>query len=188
MTGTDDTKAIESVIQSYLDGLHEGDADKIASRLSSDQRADQHRGQRRTGDHAARRLAGQRPEQAVAEATGPAAPRSGAVDRPRRSDNGLRQAEMRNSAALLHRPALAVEDRWPLADRAKGFYDRTAGMIPPGTRRMGRAQRNPSPGSLKMMGFAALYPSYKPRSNTDLPASGARLKRPARRNMEGDPR
>ena len=31
MTGTDDTKAIESVIQSYLDGLHEGDAVKIAS-------------------------------------------------------------------------------------------------------------------------------------------------------------
>ena len=31
MTGTDDAKAIESVIQSYLDGLHEGDADKIAS-------------------------------------------------------------------------------------------------------------------------------------------------------------
>jgi len=28
---TDDTTAIESVIQSYLDGLHEGDADKIAS-------------------------------------------------------------------------------------------------------------------------------------------------------------
>jgi len=31
MTGTDDAKAIESVIQSYLDGLHEGDAGKIAS-------------------------------------------------------------------------------------------------------------------------------------------------------------
>ena len=31
MTGTDDAKAIESVIHSYLDGLHEGDADKIAS-------------------------------------------------------------------------------------------------------------------------------------------------------------
>jgi hypothetical protein len=31
MTGTDDAKTIESVIQSYLDGLHEGDADKIAS-------------------------------------------------------------------------------------------------------------------------------------------------------------
>ena len=31
MTSTDDTKAIESVIQSYLDGLHEGDAGKIAS-------------------------------------------------------------------------------------------------------------------------------------------------------------
>jgi hypothetical protein len=27
MTDTDDAKAIESVIQSYLDGLHEGDAD-----------------------------------------------------------------------------------------------------------------------------------------------------------------
>ena len=96
-------------------------------RLSSDQRADQHRGGRRTGDHAARRLAGQRPEQAVAEATGPAAPRSSAVDRPRRSDDGLRQAQMRDSAALLHRSAVAVEDRWPLADRAKGFYDRDCG-------------------------------------------------------------
>ena len=31
MTGTDDTKAIESVIQSYLDGLHEGDAVKLAN-------------------------------------------------------------------------------------------------------------------------------------------------------------
>src|SRR5437867_12356739 len=31
MTATDDAKAIESVIQSYLDGLHEGDAGKIAS-------------------------------------------------------------------------------------------------------------------------------------------------------------
>src|SRR6478752_4817102 len=31
MTGIDDAKAIEGVIQSYLDGLHEGDAAKIAS-------------------------------------------------------------------------------------------------------------------------------------------------------------
>ena len=31
MTVTDDAKAIEGVIQSYLDGLHEGDAAKIAS-------------------------------------------------------------------------------------------------------------------------------------------------------------
>jgi hypothetical protein len=31
MTDTDETKAIESVIQSYLDGFHEGDTAKIAS-------------------------------------------------------------------------------------------------------------------------------------------------------------
>jgi hypothetical protein len=31
MTGTDDIKIIEGVIQSYLDGLYESDADKIAS-------------------------------------------------------------------------------------------------------------------------------------------------------------
>src|SRR5262249_25293501 len=31
MTGTDDLKIIEGVIQSYLDGLYEGDAGKIAS-------------------------------------------------------------------------------------------------------------------------------------------------------------
>ena len=31
MTSTDDVKNIEGVIQSYLDGLHEGDAGKIAS-------------------------------------------------------------------------------------------------------------------------------------------------------------
>jgi hypothetical protein len=31
MTGTDDVKNIEGVIQSYLDGLHEGDADRVAS-------------------------------------------------------------------------------------------------------------------------------------------------------------
>jgi hypothetical protein len=31
MTGTDDAKTIEGVIQSYLDGLHEGDTAKIAS-------------------------------------------------------------------------------------------------------------------------------------------------------------
>ena len=31
MTGADDVKAIEDVIQCYLDGLHEGDAGKIAS-------------------------------------------------------------------------------------------------------------------------------------------------------------
>ena len=30
MTGTDDAKAIEGVIQCYLDGLHEGDPAKIA--------------------------------------------------------------------------------------------------------------------------------------------------------------
>ena len=30
MTVTDDRKAIENVVQSYLDGLHEGDATKIA--------------------------------------------------------------------------------------------------------------------------------------------------------------
>ncbi len=31
MTGTDDVKSIEGVIQCYLDGLYESDADKIAS-------------------------------------------------------------------------------------------------------------------------------------------------------------
>jgi len=31
MTGTDDVKIIEGVIQSYLDGLYESDASKIAS-------------------------------------------------------------------------------------------------------------------------------------------------------------
>ena len=31
MTGTDDVKSIEGVIQSYLDGLYESDAGKIAS-------------------------------------------------------------------------------------------------------------------------------------------------------------
>ncbi len=31
MTGTDDVKIIEGVIKSYLDGLYESDADKIAS-------------------------------------------------------------------------------------------------------------------------------------------------------------
>lgn len=31
MTGTDDVKIIEGVIQSYLDGLYESDAGKIAS-------------------------------------------------------------------------------------------------------------------------------------------------------------
>ena len=31
MTGTDDLKIIEGVIQSYLDGLHESDAGKIAT-------------------------------------------------------------------------------------------------------------------------------------------------------------
>ena len=31
MTGTDDLKIIEGVIQSYLDGLYEGDAGKIAN-------------------------------------------------------------------------------------------------------------------------------------------------------------
>jgi hypothetical protein len=31
MTGTNDTRLIEDVIQSYLDGLYESDADKIAS-------------------------------------------------------------------------------------------------------------------------------------------------------------
>ena len=42
MTATDDTKAIEGVIQCYLDGLHEGDCRQDCERLSSDQRADQH--------------------------------------------------------------------------------------------------------------------------------------------------
>ena len=31
MTATDDVKTIEGVIQCYLDGLYEGDADKIAA-------------------------------------------------------------------------------------------------------------------------------------------------------------
>jgi hypothetical protein len=35
-----------------------------------------------------------------------------------------------------------------------------------------------------MTGFAALYPSYKPRSNTDLAASGTRLKRHPHHDME----
>src|SRR3954453_22428048 len=36
---------------------------------------------------------------------------------------------MRDPAALLHRPALAAEDRRPLADRTKGFHDRAAGIV-----------------------------------------------------------
>jgi len=35
MTGTDDAKTIRAVIQTYLDGLYESDADKIASALTS---------------------------------------------------------------------------------------------------------------------------------------------------------
>ena len=35
MTATEDRKAIEGVIQTYLDGLHEGDATKIASAFHS---------------------------------------------------------------------------------------------------------------------------------------------------------
>ena len=75
MTGTDDAKAIEGVIQSYLDGLHEGDADKIASAFHPTSALTSVADGGRTGDHAARRLAEQRPEQAVAEAAGPVAAR-----------------------------------------------------------------------------------------------------------------
>ena len=75
MTATDDAKAIEGVIQSYLDGLHEGDAAKIASAFHPTSALTSISEARRAGDHAARRLAGQRPEQAVAEAAGPVAAR-----------------------------------------------------------------------------------------------------------------
>src|SRR6266478_1403446 len=82
MTGTDDVKIIEDVIQSYLD----------------------------------------------AEAAGPAPPRSGSDHRPRQSDHGLCETQMRDPAALLHRSIVAAEDRWALANRAKGFHDRNAGI------------------------------------------------------------
>jgi hypothetical protein len=51
MTSNDDIKIIEGVIQSYLDGLYESDAGKIASVLSN-QRANQRHNRRRTGYHA----------------------------------------------------------------------------------------------------------------------------------------
>ncbi len=49
---TDDAKAIEGVIQSYLDGLHEGDADKIASAFHPTSALTSVSETRRTGDHA----------------------------------------------------------------------------------------------------------------------------------------
>src|SRR5438270_583295 len=72
-------------------------------------------------------MAGQSSHQTVAETSGPLPPRSGADDRSRRSDDGVCQAQMRDPATLLHRSALAAEDRWPLADRAKSLHDRVAG-------------------------------------------------------------
>src|SRR5258708_6717408 len=56
-------------------------------------------------------------------------PRSRADHRPCQSDNGLREAQMRNSAALLHRSVVAAKDRWPLANRAKSLHDGDAGIM-----------------------------------------------------------
>jgi len=47
--------------------------------------------------------------------------------------------------------------------------------------------RDPSPGSLKMMGFAALYPSYKVRSNSDLLASGGEVEEARASRHGGSP-
>jgi len=74
MTVIDDAKAIEGVIQSYLDGLHEGDTTKIASAFhpTSALTSISEAGELAI---AARRLAGERPQPAIAEATKPVAAR-----------------------------------------------------------------------------------------------------------------
>src|SRR5262249_42710634 len=84
---------------------------------------------RRTDRHAPRRVAGQGSGKTVAEAARPASPRPGTDNRPYQSDNGLRKAQVRDSAALLHRSAVAAEDRWPLANRAESLHDRNEGII-----------------------------------------------------------
>jgi len=124
MTGTDDAKAIEGVIQSYLDGLHEGDADKIAIAFHLTSVADNGELTITPRDVWLNNVRNSpSPKQR-------GLPRHDQVQSIDLVSPTMAYVKLKcDSAALLHRPALALEDRRPLADRAKGFYDRNAGMI-----------------------------------------------------------
>lgn len=82
--GTDERSAIEAVVMTYLDGLHEGDADKLASVF-----------------HTTSALTWEE---------------SGVV----------REAEMGDPTALLHRLSLPAEGGGHVADRAEGLRQRAA--------------------------------------------------------------
>src|SRR5882672_4426779 len=97
---------------------------------------------------------------------------------------------MRDPAALLYRSTVAVEDRWPLADRAEGLHDRDARMISfhslsPLLRGEGRGE-GLYPRALHDVRPVPPHPDCS--AIRPLPASGARLKRPARRDMGGSRR
>ena len=122
MTGTDDVKIIEGVIQSYLDGLYESDAGKIASVFH--------------------------PTSALTSVTNEGelviTPRDSWLDKVRARPSPKQRGLPRHDQVLtidLVSPTMAYvklkcaipprffTDQWPLANRAKSLHDRDAGIV-----------------------------------------------------------
>ena len=124
---SEDRTEIEAVVQTYLDGLYEGDVEKLAaafhptSSLTYEENGVLTPLPRDQWLEAVRN----RPSPQVARAA-PARPDP--ADRSSLPDDGLREAQLRDPAALLHRLPVAAEGRGPVAGRAEGVRDGAAGI------------------------------------------------------------
>ena len=122
---TSETAAIEKTLWTYLDGLHEGDADKIAqafhpvSHLYSEANGD-------VADVPRDKWLDMVRSRPSAKSQGLAASRPHRHDRPVRAGVGLCQGRMRAAAALLRRLSDPAQDQGRLAHRRQGVQDRDA--------------------------------------------------------------
>ena len=127
---SEDLIAIETAVQTYLDGLHEGDADKLAtvfhptSSLTYEENG--------TLTPLPRSVAGGGPRPGLGEVARAAAPRPHPADRPGVADDGVRQAEVRAPPRFFtdYLCLLKVEGRWQVAQKVFATERREEDPLP----------------------------------------------------------
>jgi Putative lumazine-binding len=121
--------AIRAATQMYLDGLYDGDADKIATVfLPSSALTQSYENELKVVP---------RDEWLNAVRNRPS-PKAQGMERHARPCEG----EMPDAAAVLHGSAEFSEARWPLGRGAEGVHDRNAGMMPPFSRLREKVSRS----------------------------------------------
>ena len=120
---SDERKAIEQTVQTYLDGLYEGDADKLASVFHETSALTYEQGGKLTVLPRDQWLKWVR-ERGSPQSKGLRARRRDPVGRPVRADDSARQGQVPDPAALLHRLPEPAQDRRALGGGAEGVCHR----------------------------------------------------------------